>query len=86
MALLSRYQFYLVSGVQFQGEEGYANTSGALDGIIRWSAIFLAGPAILWIDLLLITCDLLQKLRRISDTGERWTTARKLVVILSLSS
>lgn len=47
--LLNRWNFFLVTDLSMRGGGTYGNASSTLDSVVRWSAVFLFGPAVLWI-------------------------------------
>jgi hypothetical protein len=64
----------------------YGNAQAALDGIIRWSAVFLFGPTGLWIDLILNGSGSTINLVRSSSTDRRWNLGRETTsAIISVS-
>lgn len=47
MYIFNRVSFFLITEIR---AGGYANSDGALDGIMLWCAVFLFGPTGLWLD------------------------------------
>ncbi|MBN2386242.1 MAG: PP2C family protein-serine/threonine phosphatase [Anaerolineales bacterium] len=75
--LLSRLRFYFI--VDLGGEGGsYGNTVGTLEGVVKWSGIFLFGLPVLWIDLFLTILFLLANRSAWSNRDSRWGLAQNL--------
>jgi hypothetical protein len=45
--LFNRFSFFIVTEIR---SGGYANSEGALDGMVLWAAVLLFGPVGLWLD------------------------------------
>jgi serine phosphatase RsbU (regulator of sigma subunit) len=73
IGLFSRVTFFMVTEIS---SGGYANTDGAFDGIILWSAIFLFGPTALWLILIWNLLVTLLDLRQAKSPGVRWNRWR----------
>ncbi len=49
LALLNHWQFFLVTDMEVRGGGWYGNVNSSLDSILRWSAVFIFGPTVLWV-------------------------------------
>jgi serine phosphatase RsbU (regulator of sigma subunit) len=47
--LLNRWNFFLVTDLGMRGGGAYGNATSTLDSVVRWSAVFLFGPTVLWV-------------------------------------
>ncbi|MFZ6031658.1 MAG: PP2C family protein-serine/threonine phosphatase [Chloroflexota bacterium] len=84
--LLSRWRFYIVTDLGAHGGGTYGNAASSLEGVIRWSATFLFGPTILWLDLSISAARLLVALRRANTSGRRWVPLRTFFFSVTGSS
>lgn len=73
MYLFNHFSFFLVTEIR---GGGYANTQGALDGMVMWSGIFLFGPTALWVDVFWNLVNLARGLWRVRNPGEIWNRLR----------
>ncbi|WKZ38357.1 MAG: hypothetical protein QY332_10490 [Anaerolineales bacterium] len=48
IVLLSRWNFLLITDLGARGGGIYGNVNSSLDSVIRWSAVFVLGPTVLW--------------------------------------
>lgn len=48
IVLLSRWNFFLITDLGARGGGMYGNVNSSLDSVIRWSAVFVMGPTVLW--------------------------------------
>lgn len=48
IALLSRWNFFLITDLGAHGGGMYGNVNSSIDSVIRWSAVFVMGPTVLW--------------------------------------
>jgi serine phosphatase RsbU (regulator of sigma subunit) len=71
--LFNRLSFFLITEIN---TGGYANTDGALDGVILWTAVFLFGPTGLWVPLAWDVFDFLDDVRRTKTVGGYWNRVR----------
>lgn len=73
MYLFNRFSFFLITEIR---SGGYANSQGALDDMVQWSAILLVGPTAIWLELFSALAGLFSGLRRINTVGGRWNQVR----------
>ncbi|MBN2146264.1 MAG: PP2C family protein-serine/threonine phosphatase [Anaerolineales bacterium] len=73
MYLFNRFSFFLVTEIR---SGGYANTQGALDGMVLWSGIFLFGPSALWLDVFWNVVNLVRGLWQTRHPAEIWNRLR----------
>ncbi len=74
--LFNRLSFFLITEIR---SGGYANTQGAMDGVVVWSAIFIFGPTALWLAVLWNLVNFFNNIRQADTTFARWGTARVFV-------
>ena len=73
MYLFNRFSFFIVTEIR---SGGYANTQGALDGMVLWSGVFLFGPTVLWLDVFWSTANLVRGLFQARSPSEVWNRLR----------
>ena len=73
MYLFNRFSFFIVTEIR---SGGYANTEGALDGMVLWSGIFLFGPTALWLDVFWNAVYLVRGLWQARGPAEIWNRLR----------
>ena len=76
MYLFNRFSFFIVTEIR---SGGYANTEGALDGMVLWSGIFLFGPSALWLDVFWNVVNLVRGVWRARSPAETWNRLRASV-------
>jgi serine phosphatase RsbU (regulator of sigma subunit) len=76
--LLNRWSFYMITDFGVRGGGSYGNAASSLDGVIRWSAAFLFGPLVLWIDACISLFLFLYEFRPANNAKRRWVALRTL--------
>lgn len=71
--LFNRFNFFIVTEIR---SGGYANTEGALDGMVLWSGLFLFGPTMLWADVLWNLVNLVRGLWQEHSPAYIWQQLR----------
>lgn len=84
--LLNRLTFYLVTDFETHGGGTYGNAASSLDGVIKWSAVFLFGPTVLWVDVMVFTVRFFWALRRNRTLDRLWEALRILTFGIALTS
>jgi serine phosphatase RsbU (regulator of sigma subunit) len=85
LVILTRLRFYMIIDISQSGGN-YGNAAGTFEGGVLWSAAFLFGPSVLWLDLLLSASQLIFARNAWKDAMRRWATARDLTFTLVNSS
>jgi serine phosphatase RsbU (regulator of sigma subunit) len=78
IGLLSRWTFYIIADLGARGGGSYGNAASSLEGAIRWSAVFLFGPTVLWIDFFISVFQFLYVFRPANTSKRRWVALRTL--------
>lgn len=81
--LLNRWNFFLITDLGMRGGGAYGNVSSTLDSVVRWSAVFLFGPAVLWIIVVLEIGILVARSLRTpwrSALDRNWSIAQEVAV------
>lgn len=78
--LFTRLSFFLISEIR---SGGYANTQGALDDMVLWSAVLLVGPVALWIEVLANLLTWMRGMRGATNATARWSQVRILTANLA---
>lgn len=73
MFAFSRFSFFINTEIR---TGGYANTEGALDGVVLWTGAFLFGPTALWLPFAWDALNYLNDLRRTKTVGGYWSRTR----------
>ena len=81
---LSRLTFFAI--VDLGGSSLYGNASGTLEGIVKWSGLFLFGPTFAWVDLILSTVQQIPPRQERGTADQRWRAARNIFVNVATSS
>jgi len=74
LIILNRLRFYVIAALNTPGQ--YGNAAGTLEGAAKWSALFIFGPAVIWIDLLINIALLLFNRQNWQTPSLRWALAR----------
>ncbi len=74
LVILNQLRFYVIADLNAPGQ--YGNAAGTLEGAAKWSAIFIFGPAVIWLDLLINTSLLLLNRQNWQTPSLRWALAR----------
>jgi serine phosphatase RsbU (regulator of sigma subunit) len=77
IVLLSQLRFYLIVPLGATGE--YGNAAGTLEGVVKWSAIFLVGAPVLWIDLLVTLVTFLADKSYRQSVDTRWNLTQNII-------
>lgn len=72
----NRLNFFLITEIR---TGGYANSEGNFDSIVIWSAVFILGPAALWLAVAFTTLNFLNDYRRARSSSSRWNLWRVYV-------
>ena len=70
IVILSQLHFFFIVDLQFSNS--YGNAIGTLEGTIKWSAIFIFGSPVLWIDLFQSVITLMADRSRWKTVDGRW--------------
>ena len=81
---LSRLTFFAI--VDLGGSSLYGNASGTLEGIVKWSGLFLFGPTFAWVDLILSTVQQIPPRQERRTADQRWRAGRNISVNVATSS
>ena len=71
--LFNRFSFFIIAEIR---SGGYANSEGALDGMVLWTAVLLFGPVGLWLDVVWSLYTLGRGLFQARLPGARWSRLR----------
>ena len=71
--IFNRLRFFFITEIR---SGGYANSDGAMDGIIIWAAILLLGPTALWLKVLWNVVIFFSAVRRERNIQVYWSRAR----------
>ncbi len=77
--LLNRWSFFLIIDMGARGGGTYGNVNSNLESIVRWIAVFLFGPAVLWLILIMDTALLSIQFVRLGwaqQLDTRWNAMR----------
>lgn len=80
--VFNRLNFFLITEIR---SGGYANSEGNLDSIVIWSAVFILGPAALWLAVAFATLNFWNDYRRARSSSSRWNLWRVYVSGLSVT-
>ncbi len=84
--LLNRWNFFLITDLGMRGGGAYGNASSTLDGTLRWSAVFLFGPTVLWIAVFLEIGILVVRLLRApwqNPLDRNWKFLQNIVMTIT---
>jgi len=79
--LFNRFSFYVITEIR---SGGYANSSGAFDGTVLWTAVLILGPVAIWLDVIWNLASFLRDIPKTRTPGARWSQVR--VSITSIAS
>jgi serine phosphatase RsbU (regulator of sigma subunit) len=71
--IFNRLRFFFITEIR---SGGYANSDGALDGMIVWAAILLLGPTALWLKVIGDFVTFYRSIFRERTTNEYWSRGR----------
>lgn len=71
--IFNRLRFFFITEIR---TGGYANSDGAMDGIVVWAAVLLLGPSALWLRVLWNTVILYTSIRRERTVNAYWSRGR----------
>ncbi|HSB67060.1 MAG TPA: PP2C family protein-serine/threonine phosphatase [Anaerolineales bacterium] len=71
--IFNRLRFFFITEIR---TGGYANSDGAMDGIVVWAAVLLLGPTALWLKVLWNTVILYTSIRRERTVTAYWSRGR----------
>jgi serine phosphatase RsbU (regulator of sigma subunit) len=71
--IFNRLRFYFITEIR---AGGYANSDGAMDGIVVWAAILLLGPTFLWVKIISNLVTLLRTILRERTSQVYWNRGR----------
>ena len=74
--LFNRFSFYIITEIR---SGGYANSQGALDGIVLWTALLILGPVAIWLDVLWNLGNFIYNWRTTRTVSSAWSRARVLI-------
>lgn len=86
IVLLDRWIIFMVTDLGTPGGGAYGNANSSLDSVIRWSALFLIGPTVLWVFILVDTVLTVIRARKLNWTQQLdlcWNTLRGYVFSLT---
>jgi serine phosphatase RsbU (regulator of sigma subunit) len=74
--LFNRFSFYIITEIR---SGGYANSQGALDGMVLWTALLILGPVAIWLDVLWNLGNFIYNWRTTRTVNSAWSRARVLI-------
>ncbi|HSQ18307.1 MAG TPA: hypothetical protein VLM83_11445, partial [Anaerolineales bacterium] len=74
--LFNRFSFYIITEIR---SGGYANSQGALDGMVMWTALLIMGPVAIWLDVLWNLGNFIYNWRTTRTISSAWSRARALI-------
>ena len=78
--IFNRLRFFFITEIR---TGGYANSDGAMDGIVVWSAVLLLGPTALWLKVIWNLFTFFTAITRDRSTQSYWSRGRMLTADLS---
>jgi serine phosphatase RsbU (regulator of sigma subunit) len=81
--LLTRWTFFLIIDMGARGGGTYANVNSSLESVMRWCVMFLFGPTVIWVFLVLEPSVAVLQFRRARYANRRdllWNTLRGSVI------
>jgi serine phosphatase RsbU (regulator of sigma subunit) len=80
MVVFRKLGFFMISEIR---SGRYASSDGSMETMVLWTGVFLFGPNILWLAVLLSSIDFLMQWSGIFSTIDRWTTARNFTIYVA---
>ncbi len=78
--LFNRFSFFIITEIR---AGGYANSEGALDGVVLWTAVLLFGPVGLWLDVAWNLFSFVRGLLQAAQSSARWNRARTFTATIA---
>jgi serine phosphatase RsbU (regulator of sigma subunit) len=78
--IFNRLRFFFVTEIR---SGGYANSDGAMDGIVVWAAVLLLGPTALWLKVIWDLVIVYTSIRREHTINAFWSRGRMFTADLS---
>ena len=78
--IFNRLRFFFITEIR---TGGYANSDGAMDGIVVWSAVLLLGPTALWLKVIWNLVILFTSTRRERNANAYWSRGRMFTADVS---
>ncbi len=80
IALFDRFSFYFITEIR---SNRYGSSSGSLVGVIVWSALFLYGPTVLWLPILLELIKFGIQFPKTRSKTNLWSNLRNFLFMLA---
>jgi serine phosphatase RsbU (regulator of sigma subunit) len=80
MIVFRKLGFFMISEIR---SGRYASSDGSMETMVLWTGVFLFGPNVLWLAVVLSTIDFISQWGGIFSPIDRWTAARNFTIYLA---
>jgi serine phosphatase RsbU (regulator of sigma subunit) len=80
MVVFRKLGFFMISEIR---SGRYASSDGSMETMVLWTGVFLYGPNVLWLAVLLSSIDFISQWGGISSSIDRWSASRNFTIYVA---